>query len=58
MMRRIRELNLGEIYVNKAGGDVVQAHHAGIKDSGIGSEGGKYGLDAYFQKKTIYVNYA
>jgi len=58
MMRLIRELKFGEIYVNKQGGDVVQAHHAGLRDSGIGGEDGKYGLDAYFQKKTIYVNYA
>lgn len=58
MMRVIRELKFGEIYVNCPGGDVVQAHHAGIRDSGIGGEDGKYGLDAYFQKKTIYVNYA
>ena len=58
MMRLIRELKFGEIYVNKQGGDVVQAHHAGIKDSGIGGEDGRYGLDAYFQKKTIYVNFA
>ncbi len=58
MMRLIRELKFGEIYVNKPGGDVVQAHHAGIRDSGIGGEDGRYGLDAYFQKKTIYVNYA
>ena len=58
MMRLVRELKFGEIYVNKQGGDVVQAHHAGIRDSGIGGEDGKYGLDAYFQKKTIYVNFA
>ena len=58
MMRLVRELRFGEIYVNRPGGDVVQAHHAGIRDSGIGGEDGKYGLDAYFQKKTIYVNYA
>jgi lactaldehyde dehydrogenase/glycolaldehyde dehydrogenase len=58
VMRLVRELRFGEIYVNKAGGDVVQAHHAGIRDSGIGGEDGKYGLDAYFQKKTIYVNFA
>jgi lactaldehyde dehydrogenase/glycolaldehyde dehydrogenase len=58
MMRLVRELRFGEIYVNCRGGDVVQAHHAGIRDSGIGGEDGKYGLDAYFQKKTIYVNYA
>jgi lactaldehyde dehydrogenase/glycolaldehyde dehydrogenase len=58
MMRLIRELKFGEIYLNCPGGDVVQAHHAGARDSGIGGEDGKYGLDAYFQKKTIYVNYA
>lgn len=58
MMRLIHELKFGEIYVNKPGGDVVHAHHAGIRDSGIGGEDGKYGLDGYFQKKTIYVNYA
>jgi lactaldehyde dehydrogenase/glycolaldehyde dehydrogenase len=58
MMRLVRELKFGEIYVNKPGGDVVQAHHGGLRDSGVGGEDGKYGLDAYFQKKTIYVNYA
>lgn len=58
MMRLIRELKFGEIYVNRPGGDAVHAHHAGLRHSGIGGEDGKYGLDAYFQKKTIYVNYA
>lgn len=58
MMRLIRELKFGEIYVNRPGGDAVHAHHAGLRDSGIGGEDGKYGIDAYFQKKTIYVNYA
>ena len=58
MMRLVRELRFGEIYVNRPGGDAVHAHHAGLRDSGIGGEDGKYGLDAYFQKKTIYVNYA
>ena len=58
MMRIVRELKFGEIYVNRPGGDAVHAHHAGLRDSGIGGEDGKYGLDAYFQKKTIYVNYA
>jgi lactaldehyde dehydrogenase/glycolaldehyde dehydrogenase len=58
MMRLVRELKFGEIYVNRPGGDAVHAHHAGLRHSGIGGEDGKYGLDAYFQKKTIYVNYA
>lgn len=58
MMRLVKELRFGEIYVNRPGGDAVHAHHAGLRDSGIGGEDGKYGIDAYFQKKTIYVNYA
>jgi len=58
LMRLVRELKFGEIYVNRPGGDAVHAHHAGLRHSGIGGEDGKYGLDAYFQKKTIYVNFA
>jgi lactaldehyde dehydrogenase/glycolaldehyde dehydrogenase len=58
IMRLVQELKFGEIYVNRPGGDAVHAYHAGIRDSGIGGEDGKYGLDAYCQKKTIYVNYA
>ena len=58
LMRLVRELKFGEIYVNRPGGDAVHAYHAGLRHSGIGGEDGKYGLDGYFQKKTIYVNYA
>ncbi|MFT3989319.1 aldehyde dehydrogenase family protein [Aestuariivirga sp.] len=58
LMRLVRELKFGEIYVNRPGGDAVHAHHAGLRDSGIGGEDGKYGLEAYFQKKTMYINYA
>jgi lactaldehyde dehydrogenase/glycolaldehyde dehydrogenase len=58
LMRLVRELKFGEIYVNRPGGDAVHAHHAGLRHSGIGGEDGKYGLDAYFQKKTVYVNFA
>ncbi len=58
MMRLVKDLKFGEIYVNRPGGDAVHAYHAGLRDSGIGGEDGRYGLDAYFQKKTIYVNYA
>ena len=57
IMRLSRELKFGEIYINKAGGDVVQAYHAGMRDSGIGGEDGKYGLEGYFQKKTMYLNF-
>jgi lactaldehyde dehydrogenase/glycolaldehyde dehydrogenase len=58
LMRLVRELKFGEIYVSRPGGDAVHAHHADLRHSGLGGEDGKYGLDGYFQKKTIYVNYA
>jgi lactaldehyde dehydrogenase / glycolaldehyde dehydrogenase len=58
LMRLVRELRFGEIYVNRPGGDAVHAYHAGLRQSGVGGEDGKYGLDGYLQKKTVYVNYA
>lgn len=55
--RLVGELDFGEIYVNRPMGEAINAFHSGHKFSGIGGEDGKYGVDAYFQKKTIYVNY-
>jgi acyl-CoA reductase-like NAD-dependent aldehyde dehydrogenase len=45
LMRLVRELKFGEIYVNRPGGDAVHAHHAGLRH-GRQSDGedGKYGL--------------
>ena len=57
VMRLVRELKFGEIYVNRTGGDAVHAFHAGLRDSGIGGEDGRHGLEGYFQKKTMYVNF-
>ena len=58
LMRLTRELKFGEIYVNRAGGDAVHAYHSGYRHSGLGGEDGKYGLEGYLRKKTIYVNYS
>jgi lactaldehyde dehydrogenase / glycolaldehyde dehydrogenase len=58
LMRLTRELKFGEIYVNRPGGDAVHAYHAGYRHSGLGGEDGKYGLEGYLRKKTIYVNYS
>jgi lactaldehyde dehydrogenase/glycolaldehyde dehydrogenase len=57
-MRLVRELNFGEIYVNRPGADAVHAHHSGYGDSGLGGEDGKYGIEGYLRKKTVYVNWA
>lgn len=58
LMRLVHELDFNEIYVNRPGGDAVHAHHAGHGDSGLGGEDGKYGIEGYLRKKTIYVNWA
>jgi lactaldehyde dehydrogenase/glycolaldehyde dehydrogenase len=57
LMRLVRGLNFGEIYVNRPGGDAVHAFHGGYRHSGLGGEDGKYGLEGYFRKKCIYVNF-
>jgi len=57
LMRLVRDLKFGEIYVNRPGGDAAHAFHGGYRHSGLGGEDGKYGLEGYFRKKCIYVNY-
>lgn len=58
IMRASNELEVGELYVNRRNGEMINAFHAGIKLSGVGGEDGKHGLGLYSQKKTVYVNYA
>jgi lactaldehyde dehydrogenase / glycolaldehyde dehydrogenase len=54
VQRAVRDLDFGEIYVNRTHGESVQAHHGGFHESGIGGEDGKYGMLKYTQLKTIY----
>jgi lactaldehyde dehydrogenase/glycolaldehyde dehydrogenase len=58
VMRAVDQLEFGEIYVNRTLGESVHAHHAGMKQSGIGGEDGKWGLLRYTQIKTVYHHYA
>jgi lactaldehyde dehydrogenase/glycolaldehyde dehydrogenase len=57
VMRAVNQLEFGEIYVNRGMGEMVQGFHTGHKQSGLGGEDGKYGVDNYLQKKSMYVNY-
>lgn len=57
LMRVAAELDFGEIYFNRTNGELIQGFHTGWGQSGLGGEDGKYGLDGYFQKKTMYVNW-
>ena len=47
----------GELYVNRGAGELAQGFHTGWKNSGMSGEDGKYGLDAYLRKKTVYVRH-
>jgi lactaldehyde dehydrogenase/glycolaldehyde dehydrogenase len=58
LMRSAEALAFGEIYVNRTSGELVQGFHSGWGQSGLGGEDGKYGLDGYFRKKTMYVNWS
>lgn len=52
--RAIEEMEVGEVYVNRGLGEQHQGFHNGWKMSGFGGEDGKYGLDQYLDKKTVY----
>lgn len=52
----IAELEVGEVYVNRGIGEQHQGFHNGWKLSGAGGEDGKYGLEQYLEKKTVYLN--
>ncbi len=58
VQRAVLELDFGEIYVNRAMGEQRQGFHNGYKLSGTGGEDGRYGLENYLEKKTMYVNFS
>ena len=54
IQRAIGELDVGEVYVNRGIGEQHQGFHNGWKLSGLGGEDGRYGLEQYLEKKTVY----
>ncbi|HEV2317607.1 MAG TPA: aldehyde dehydrogenase family protein [Thermoplasmata archaeon] len=52
-----RELRFGETYVNRAGPETPQGYHAGFRQSGLGGEGTRWGVQDYLQLKTVYVDW-
>ncbi len=57
LMAAPQRLKFGEIYLNRANGEQVQAFHTGWNQSGLGGEDGKYGFDGYLRKQTTYLNW-
>ncbi len=57
IMRAVQDVDFGELYVNKSGPESFHAFHSGYRHSGIGGDDGRYGLEEYLRKKTVYLNY-
>ncbi len=58
VMRAVRDVDFGELYVNRIGPESLQGFHVGYRQSGIGGDDGMHGLEQYLRKKTVYVNYS
>jgi lactaldehyde dehydrogenase/glycolaldehyde dehydrogenase len=58
IMKVIRDCKFGEIYVNRQLGESVQGFHTGHGISGMGGEDGRYGIEGFLQKRTVYLNFS
>jgi acyl-CoA reductase-like NAD-dependent aldehyde dehydrogenase len=56
--RAQRELRYGETYINRVGPESPQGYHAGFRQSGLGGEGTRWGVQDYLQLKTAYVDWS
>lgn len=54
-LKATKELNYGEVYINRENSEAIQGFHAGWRKSGIGGADGKHGLEEYLQTKVIYL---
>jgi lactaldehyde dehydrogenase/glycolaldehyde dehydrogenase len=57
IMRAVRDMEVGELYINRGAGESIHGYHTGWKHSGIGGDDGKYGLEHYLRRKTVYLKY-
>jgi len=57
VMRAVRDLECGELYINRGPGESIHGYHTGWKHSGIGGDDGKHGLEHYLRRKTVYIRY-
>jgi lactaldehyde dehydrogenase/glycolaldehyde dehydrogenase len=57
IMRAVRDMEVGELYINRGAGESIHGYHTGWKQSGIGGDDGKHGLEHYLRRKTVYLKY-
>ena len=47
VMRAVCDMECGELYINRGPGESIHGFHTGWKQSGLGGDDGKYGLEHY-----------
>jgi lactaldehyde dehydrogenase/glycolaldehyde dehydrogenase len=57
VMQAVRDLDCGELYINRGPGESVHGYHTGWKQSGIGGDDGELGLEHYLRYKTVYLKH-
>jgi acyl-CoA reductase-like NAD-dependent aldehyde dehydrogenase len=57
VLKAMHQIKFGECYINQVGPEQLQGAHTGFRQSGLGAEGSKYGLEQYTQLKTCYVDW-
>ncbi|WP_158735659.1 NAD-dependent succinate-semialdehyde dehydrogenase [Alteribacillus sp. YIM 98480] len=56
-LRMTRQLEYGIVGINDPAPIAVQSPFGGVKESGIGKEGGRQGMEEYLEKKFISIKY-
>jgi aldehyde dehydrogenase (NAD+) len=54
-LRIAKAIKVGYVWVNTYGGIIPETPYGGLKQSGIGKELGKEGLDLYLETKTVNI---
>jgi lactaldehyde dehydrogenase / glycolaldehyde dehydrogenase len=57
VLKAMNRIRFGESYINQVGPEQLQGAHTGFRQSGVGAEGSRYGLECYTQLKTCYVDW-
>jgi lactaldehyde dehydrogenase / glycolaldehyde dehydrogenase len=57
VLKAMNRIKFGECYINQVGPEQLQGAHTGFRQSGLGAEGSRYGLECYTQLKTCYVDW-
>ena len=57
VLRAVRDMEVGELYINRGAGESIHGYHTGWKQSGVGGDDGKFGLEHYLRRKTVYIKY-